>query len=116
MTSSRRYLPLIGWALLMFTVLFWRLGDASFWDPDEAHYAETTRELIASGDWATPFYNGQPFLDKPILFYWLQALPLAFLGPSEFAARLVPALAALALVGITFWLGAALVSVEVGVI
>ena len=32
---------------LVFVVLFWRLGTPTFWDPDEAHYAETSREMIA---------------------------------------------------------------------
>ncbi len=35
---------------LMFVVLFWRLGGPTFWDPDEAHYAETTRELLDTRD------------------------------------------------------------------
>ena len=53
-------------ALVLFVVLFWRLGAPSFWDPDEAHYAETTRELITTGDWLAPYYNDQPFFDKPL--------------------------------------------------
>ena len=109
-----RHLPFLAWSALAFTVLFWRLGAASFWDPDEAHYAQTTRELITTGNWLTPYYNDQPFFDKPILFHWLQAVPMGILGSTETAARLVPALAALAIVGFTWWLGAALVSSEVG--
>jgi 4-amino-4-deoxy-L-arabinose transferase-like glycosyltransferase len=97
-------------------VLFWRLGAATFWDPDEAHYAQTTRELIQSGDWLAPFYNHQPFFDKPVLFHVLQALPMSLFGPTEFAARLVPALAALVLILTTWWLGAVLASAEVGVL
>ena len=111
-----RYLPYIGWALLLFEVLFWRLGVPTFWDPDEAHYAQTTRELIASGDWLAPHYNQQPFFDKPVLFHLLQAVPVWLLGPTEFAARLVPALASLALILTTCWLGTALCSVEVGLV
>src|SRR5476649_2246193 len=91
---------------LVFVVLFWSLGAPTFWDPDEAHYAETTRELIQSGDWLAPFYNHVPFFDKPVLFHVLQALPMSLFGPNEFAARLVPALAALALILTTWWLGA----------
>ena len=97
-------------------MLFWRLGTPTFWDPDEAHYAETTRELIHTGDWLAPYYNEQPFFDKPILFHLLQAIPMTALGPTELAARLVPALAALALVGMTAWLGAAIVSADVAVV
>jgi 4-amino-4-deoxy-L-arabinose transferase-like glycosyltransferase len=101
-------------ALLLFVVLFWRLGQPTFWDPDEAHYAETSRELIQSGDWLAPSYNEQPFFDKPILFHWFQAASMAVAGLNEFGARLAPALGALALVVTTAWLGTTLVSFEVG--
>ncbi len=102
--------------VVLFVVLFWRLGVPSFWDPDEAHYAQTTRELIATGDWLAPFYNDQPFFDKPILFHWLQAIPMAIAGPTEVAARLMPAFAALALVGITAWVGASLFSTDIAIV
>src|SRR5438552_4290709 len=92
-------------AALIFVVLFWRLGVPTFWDPDEAHYAQTTSELVASGDWWAPYYNEHPFFDKPILFHQLQAAAMGLFGPTEFAARIVPALAALALIGITAWFG-----------
>jgi predicted membrane-bound mannosyltransferase len=95
--AAQRFLPVAGWGAFVFVVLFWRLGEPSFWDPDEAHYAETTRELLASGDWLAPFYNEAPFFDKPILFHALQATAMAVFGATEFAARFVPALAALAL-------------------
>jgi len=36
---ARRAAPYVFWAVLLFVVLFWRLGAPSFWDPDEAHYA-----------------------------------------------------------------------------
>jgi 4-amino-4-deoxy-L-arabinose transferase-like glycosyltransferase len=103
-------------ALVLFVVLFWRLGAPSFWDPDEAHYAETTRELITTGDWLAPYYNDQPFFDKPILFHWLQAIPMSIAGPTELAARLVPALAALALIGVTAWVAVALLSADVAIV
>jgi 4-amino-4-deoxy-L-arabinose transferase-like glycosyltransferase len=56
--------------VLLFVVLFWRLGVPTFWDPDEAHYAQTSRELIDTRDWLAPYYNQGPFFDKPILFHW----------------------------------------------
>jgi 4-amino-4-deoxy-L-arabinose transferase-like glycosyltransferase len=103
-------------AALLFVVLFWRLGEATFWDPDEAHYAETTRELITTGDWWAPSYNQEPFFDKPILFHQLQAVSMLAFGANELGARAVSAVAALALVAITGWLGASLISSEVGLI
>jgi 4-amino-4-deoxy-L-arabinose transferase-like glycosyltransferase len=113
---SRSHLPFIGLGALLYVVLFWQLGGTTFWDPDEAHYAETSRELIQRGDWIAAYYNQQPFFDKPILFHWLQAAPMALFGASEGAARLVPALAALALVGVTWWLGAVLAGADVGLL
>jgi len=112
----RRVVPYLQWSLLLYIVLFWHLGQSTFWDPDEAHYAETTRELIRTHDLATPYYNEEPFFDKPIFFHLIQAVPMTLLGPTEFAARLVPALAALALVGITAWLGAALATADVALV
>ena len=92
-------------AALSFVVLFWRLGVPSFWDPDEAHYAQTTREMLATGDWWAPFYNEQPFFDKPVLFHQLQGLAMLLLGPTELAARIVPATAAFILVLVPYWFG-----------
>ncbi|HEY2905052.1 MAG TPA: glycosyltransferase family 39 protein [Vicinamibacterales bacterium] len=103
-------------ALLIFVVLFWRLGAPTLWDPDEAHYAETSREMLASGDWLAPTYNGQPFFDKPFLFHVFQVAAMRVAGPHELAVRLVPALAALALIATTAWLGFALASADVGIV
>jgi 4-amino-4-deoxy-L-arabinose transferase-like glycosyltransferase len=95
-------------AVLVFVVLFWQLGGPTFWDPDEAHYAETTREMIATGDWWVPHYNGQVFFDKPMLFHQLQGIAMLAVGQNELGARLVPALAALGLIAITVWFAAAM--------
>jgi 4-amino-4-deoxy-L-arabinose transferase-like glycosyltransferase len=102
--------------VLVFVVLFWRLGTPTFWDPDEAHYAETTREMIETGDWAAPFYNERPFFDKPVLFHQLQGTAMRLVSDPELGARLAPALAALGLVGITCWFGAVMISWEAGVV
>ena len=103
-------------ATLVFVVLFWRLGAPTFWDPDEAHYAETSREMLASGDWWAPHFNGQPFFDKPALFHQLQAAAMMAFGAGEFSARIVPAVAALGLIFLTAWFGATVVSKHVGIV
>ena len=51
-----------------------------------------------SGDWLAPYYNDEPFFDKPALFHILQGGAMSVVGATEFAARIVPALAALALI------------------
>jgi 4-amino-4-deoxy-L-arabinose transferase-like glycosyltransferase len=103
-------------ATLVFVVLFWRLGVPSFWDPDEAHYAETTREMIATSDWSAPFYNEQAFFDKPVLFHQLQGTAMRLVSDPETGARLVPALAALGLVAITVWFGTLMLSRDAGIV
>lgn len=105
-----------GLLLLLGVTLFWRLGAASFWDPDEAHYAQASRELILSGDWMAPHYNGQPFFDKPIVFYWMQALPMALGFDVEWSARVGGALAGVVLVAVTWWLGTVLAGPATGVL
>jgi 4-amino-4-deoxy-L-arabinose transferase-like glycosyltransferase len=103
-----------GWIVSTWVVLFWQLGFSSFWDPDEAHYAESTREMLAAREWLAPLYNGQPFFDKPVLFHALQMASFTVLGPTELAARLVPALSAVALLLTIWWVGRALFDVNVG--
>jgi 4-amino-4-deoxy-L-arabinose transferase-like glycosyltransferase len=107
-------LRIFGVATLLFVVLFWQLGTASFWDPDEAHYAEASREMLRTGDWLAPYYNGQPFFDKPVLFYWFQAAGMAIAGENETGARLGSAVVAIALVAATIWLGTVLFSFDIG--
>jgi 4-amino-4-deoxy-L-arabinose transferase-like glycosyltransferase len=101
---------------LLFTTLFWRLGEPTFWDPDEAHYAETSREMLLAADWWAPYYNDQPFFDKPVLFHQLQAMAMSVSRDPEYAARIVPALAGLVLVGLTLWFGRATGSRDVGLV
>jgi len=70
--------------------------------------------MLVAHNWLVPLYDGQPFFDKPVLFHWLQMLSFSLFGVSEFAARLVPALAGLVLLGCTAWLGGKLFTTEVG--
>ena len=57
-------------------------------DPDEGVHAMIAQEMVERGDWITPRLLGQPFRDKPILYFWLQAMSLAMFGMNEVAVRL----------------------------
>jgi len=94
-----------GWTALIWVVVFWRLGYLGLLDPDEAHYAQITKEMLLTRQWLVPLIGGHPFIDKPVLFHWLQGLAFAALGVSEFAARLPSAIAALGLTWTTYWAG-----------
>jgi 4-amino-4-deoxy-L-arabinose transferase-like glycosyltransferase len=93
--ASERWLFWLIWAALI-AALFFRLGDAALFEPDEGRNAEKAREVLLLGDWVTPHENFQAVLDKPIFLYWLIAASFKFFGLSEWAARLPPALAAFA--------------------
>ena len=57
-------------------------------DPDEGLHASITSEMIARGDYIVPRFLGEPFLDKPILFFWAQAASMRMVGQTEAGARL----------------------------
>ncbi|MBK5970114.1 MULTISPECIES: ArnT family glycosyltransferase [Thiorhodovibrio] len=82
-------LPLILWL-----AFFWQLGGPPLYDLDEGAFTEATREMLASGNFITPYKDGEPRYDKPVLIYWLQAGSVALLGLNEFALRLPSAIAA----------------------
>jgi 4-amino-4-deoxy-L-arabinose transferase-like glycosyltransferase len=109
-----RWLPGLRWLAIVWIVVFWQLGYPSLMDPDEAHYAELTREMLQSGNWMVPLLDGRPYIDKPILFHWLQGLSMLLLGASEAAARLPSAIAALGLFAITRRVGMTVFGAAVG--
>jgi len=61
------------------------------WD-DEAMYAEVPREMLAGGGLLYPTLNYAPFLFKPPLFIWANALSMHILGDGALAYRLPTAL------------------------
>jgi 4-amino-4-deoxy-L-arabinose transferase-like glycosyltransferase len=74
-------------------------------EPDEGRYAQIPAEMLARGEWVVPYLQSEPYLDKPPLLYWLVMLSYAGLGVSDWAARLVPALAVHGTVLLTYLLG-----------
>jgi 4-amino-4-deoxy-L-arabinose transferase-like glycosyltransferase len=101
---------------LALVLLFYRLGDGSLHDWDEAIYAQVAREVLLSHTWTTLSWNGTPFLHKPPLYFWLTALTYKMIGVSEFAARLWPAIFGFGVIVLTFVLGVRLRSWVVGTI
>ncbi|BBL72493.1 ArnT family glycosyltransferase [Methylogaea oryzae] len=78
-------------------IALWGLGDIPLLSLNEARRAVPIQEMLASGDWLLPRLNGQLYITKPPLFYWLGAAVAALSGGAgEWAVRLPSALAALA--------------------
>ena len=109
-----RWLMSVGVLGLALALLFYRLGDGSLYDWDEAIYAQVAKEMVLSDTWMTLSWNGAPFFHKPPLYFWLTALTYNMIGVSEFAARLWPAIFGFGVVVLTFILGARLRSWAVG--
>ena len=117
MTPSPGALPVKGTLILLAlsaALLGFRLGRVPLLGPDEPRYARVAVEMARSGDLVTPTLQGQPWLEKPALYYWLAAGAFRSLGENETAARLPSVLAALLLVGATALFGARLGSGPAG--
>jgi 4-amino-4-deoxy-L-arabinose transferase-like glycosyltransferase len=89
----------IGWAALICATLyvcyFSHLGAIGFVGPDEPRYAWIARDMAETGDWVTPRLYGEPWFEKPPLYYWGAAICFKLFGVSEAAARLPSAISAL---------------------
>lgn len=81
--------------LILLAVWFSNLDYRHLVRPDEGRYAEIPREMVASGDWATPRLNGVKYFEKPALQYWATAAAYELFGEHHWTARLWPALTGL---------------------
>jgi len=100
LNRSAILLLIVALAVIWFVPLGWR----HLLPSDEGRYAEMAREMLASGDWITPRYNGYKYFEKPPLQTWMNALTFAWFGLGEWQARLYTALTGFAgvlLIGFT---------------
>ena len=77
-------------ALLFFVTFlyFSNVDNLALLDPDEPRYASSASDMVKSGNWIVPYFNGQPRLNKPPFFYWITGLSFTVFNISEFSARL----------------------------
>ena len=74
------------------------LGQFGLIGADEPRYAQVAREMLQRHDWITPVLYGQPWLEKPPLYYWQAMIAYSIFGVSDWAARLPSVLNATLLV------------------
>jgi len=85
-------------ALLAVLALTLRLGTVPLLSENEGRRAAVIATMQASGDWLLPHLNGEVYIDKPPLHYWLGTAVAALRGQAdEWAVRLPSVLAGLAL-------------------
>ncbi|MDJ1176108.1 ArnT family glycosyltransferase [Roseofilum capinflatum] len=86
------------WLISIGIIAFiWDLGGMGLVDETEPLFAEAARQMTVTGDWITPYFNGETRFDKPPLIYWAMALCYQAMGVNPWAVRLPSALAAIAL-------------------
>jgi 4-amino-4-deoxy-L-arabinose transferase-like glycosyltransferase len=88
MSHLRRMFAVVALALVIAPLV----ASAPLFDPDEGLHAAIAQEMVQRGDYVTPTFRGEPFLDKPILFFWTEAVSLRVFGHNAAAVRIPPLL------------------------
>jgi len=72
--NTKRMKTVIICAVLLFSAVTgsWTLSERPL-NNHECFVSITAREMLESGDWIMPTYNGEPRLEKTPLSYWLVA-------------------------------------------
>jgi hypothetical protein len=104
-TATPPRLPALLILLLVPGVLLYPCLGFHLFEPDESRYAQIPREMLQAGEWVIPTLQGEPYLDKPPLLYWLVMGSYQVFGVHDWSARLVPALAVHAAILLTYLLG-----------
>lgn len=103
--KSRERLIIIIFTLGCGISIFFNLWARSLENHGYLRYAEVAREMIRSGEWVVPHLNGEIFIDKPPLLFWLIAIPSSLYGSvTPFLARLPSAFSAwIGVIALFFW-------------
>jgi 4-amino-4-deoxy-L-arabinose transferase-like glycosyltransferase len=97
-------------AVLIFGLYLFIASRSTLWDRDEPRYASVTAEMVRTGHYLVPSFEGRAWPDKPILLYWLMSIPMRLLGPSEIACRFWSAVGAAVSCLLTYAIGKKLFS------
>ena len=70
----KRRLPPLALLLLVFAFLMPGLVGHDPWKQDETYIFSIVHHMMQTGDWIVPQASGEPFMEKPPLYYWVAAL------------------------------------------
>ena len=96
--------------LLVALLLFFARIRSPLLEPDEARYAEIPRQMLHEGSWLVPVLHGQAYYHKPPLLYWLVMASYSAFGVEDWSARLVPCLASVLMVLVSYLWGRGLMN------
>ncbi|NEO54640.1 MAG: glycosyltransferase family 39 protein [Okeania sp. SIO3B5] len=107
-TKPKNHLLTLGLSILWIFLLAWlaffcNLGNIGLIDETEPLFAEAARQMVETGDWITPYFNGETRFDKPPLIYWLMAIAYHLFGINEWSVRLPSAISGTSLVCFGFY-------------
>jgi len=72
--------PLLWLGLLVAAQVLPTLGSRDLWAFDEVRHASALRHLLEDGHWLVLHMNGEPYGDKPPVYFWLVAGAARLLG------------------------------------
>ncbi len=84
-------------------LFFYGLGNFGLVGADEPRYAQVAREMLERHDYITPTLMGEPWLEKPALYYWRAMFAFETFGVKDWAARMPSATFALGMVVVIFF-------------
>ncbi len=90
--------------VISFFLLMFGNGAVSLTHPDEVFYVQTVKEMLQHHTWMTPYLFDAPQFEKPILFFWLLAAAIQWMGLNSFAARFWPAAFGMIGIIVTYWM------------
>ncbi|MDJ0715065.1 MAG: glycosyltransferase family 39 protein [Prochloraceae cyanobacterium] len=91
-------------ATIVWIAFLWNLGNTGLIDETEPLFAEAARQMTVTGNWITPYFNGETRFDKPPLVYWLMAIGYKLFGLNSWTVRFPSVLAAIALTVLGFYI------------
>jgi dolichol-phosphate mannosyltransferase len=91
--------------VIVTSLLFFTRLSCPLLEPEESRYAEIPRQMLTQGALTAPILNGRPDFQEPPLVYWLIMASYQCFGVHDWAARLVPSMAAVLLVLLVYLWG-----------
>lgn len=85
MVSNKFFYTVIGSCIAIYLVGIFAIP---LMDIDASQYASISREMIERNSFLQIFDQGQDYLDKPPMLFWLSAFSMQFLGVYDWAYRL----------------------------
>lgn len=104
------------WVVALLALIFFVpfLGNVHLFDWDEINFAESAREMLATGNYLRVQIDYRPFWEKPPLFIWIQTLSMKVFGVNEFAARFPNAIVGIITLLTFYFVGKRLIDARFG--